>query len=96
MKAFADDFRAWENEARQALAADDLVRLKSLAHSLKGGAGGAGAHLAEQAAQALDDALREALAHGAGSEFEIAAKTEAACAALNAALAELRHKLEVQ
>ncbi len=96
MKAFTDDFRAWESEARQALAADDLVRLKSLAHSLKGGADGVGAHKAEQAARALDDDLREVLAHAAEHEFEIAAKTEAACVALNAALAELRHKLKVQ
>lgn len=96
MKAFADDFRDWEAQAHTALAAGDLARLKALAHALKGGAGGVGAHLAELAARKLDDALRAALAEEPESDAALPVLTDAACAALNAALAELRSKLKVQ
>lgn len=96
MQAFVDDFRDWESKAGEALASGDLARLKSLAHSLKGGAGGVGASQTEQAARTLDGALRQALADEAQGGAGFAAMTDAACAALNAALAELRNKLKVQ
>jgi len=95
MQAFADDFRHWEQRARAALAADDLAGLKAMAHSLKGGAGGAGAGQAEAAARSLDNALRAVLS-GAESQADIADLTEAACTALHQALAELAQKLKVQ
>lgn len=96
MSAFADDFHDWEVNARAALAEGDLARLKSLSHSLKGGAGGVGASHAEQAAQQLDDALRQALADRQQDNEAFATMTETASAALNAALAELHNKLKVQ
>lgn len=66
-----------------------------MAHSLKGGAGGAGAGQAEAAARRLDDALRAVLS-GAESQADIADLTEVACTALHQALAELAQKLKVQ
>ena len=96
MQAFAEDFRSWKDQAHAALAAGDLVRLKGLTHALKGGAGGVGADHAEQAARALDDALRQVLAGLAEKEAGLAELTESACAMLDAALGELRNKLKVQ
>lgn len=96
LRAFADDFRTWQADAEAACAAEDWVRLKSLAHSLKGGAGGAGAHLCEQAARKLDDSLRDAYATGEKDDVVIADLTGRACSALEAALGELRSRLEVE
>ena len=94
LRAFADDFRTWQADAQAACAAEDWVRLKSLAHSLKGGAGGAGANLCEEAARQLDDALREVLATGERDYVALAALTDQACNALDATLGELRSRLE--
>ncbi len=96
MHAFADDFRDWTGNARTALAEGDLARLKSLAHSLKGGSGGVGAHHAELAARQLDDALRQVLAGAAQDKAALARLTDAACIALDGALAELHNKLKGQ
>lgn len=95
LKAFAEDFRNWAAESREALAAGDLAQLKSLAHSLKGGAGGAGAHYTERAARQLDDALRQVLG-GGESAADIAGLADTANNALQAALEELRMQLGVR
>lgn len=94
LQAFSQDFQSWEADSNDALAAGDLARLKSLAHSLKGGAGGAGAHLAEQAARQLDDALRQVLAEGK-PDPAVPALTKAAGAALRAARDELHNTLKI-
>ena len=94
LQAFSEDFRNWEAEADKALAGGDLAWLKSLAHSLKGGAGGVGAHHAEQAARQLDDALRQVLGEGQ-DDPAISSLTEAASSALRAALDELRNTLKI-
>lgn len=94
LQAFSEDFRNWEAEADKALAGGDLARLKSLVHSLKGGAGGVGAHHAEQAARQLDDALRQVLGEGQ-DDPAISSLTGAASSALRAALDELRNTLKI-
>ena len=96
LAAFADDFRSWPTEARSACASQDFVRLKSLAHALKGGAGGAGAIHCERAARQLDDRLREGPVDEETYRAELELLTERAAAALEAALHELRSRLEVE
>lgn len=96
LAAFADDFRSWPTEARSACASQDFVRLKSLAHALKGGAGGAGAIHCERAARQLGDRLREGSVDEETYRAELELLTERAAAALEAALHELRSRLEVE
>lgn len=94
LQAFSEDFRNWEPEITKALADGDIARLKSLAHALKGGAGGVGAHHAEQAARQLDDALR--LASEEGEEGSaIPGLAAFATATLRAALDELRTTMKI-
>lgn len=92
--AFREDFASWAMQARSAWQAQDFGALVALAHTLKGGAGGIGAVKVEQAAIALEAALRGRQQDPEVGEKTMAALVDGACAALQDALDALERTLD--